>query len=169
MNEGSRSIIVGLATAAVLALGAAHSAHALTPVGDEFLVNEFTTGSQHCPVVATGADGSFVVVWTDDSPALVLRAQLYDKERSPVGSSVLVSNRIRGLCDHSVTMERDGSFVAVWEYSGVHGRRFASNAIPLGQEFLISDDSDGNGTGVTAGEPGELVVVWTTYDYYVVY
>jgi hypothetical protein len=51
----------------------------LTPEGTEFLVAAHTTNNQNVPVVASGANGNFVVVWQDNyhQPSYGILGQRY--------------------------------------------------------------------------------------------
>ncbi len=45
----------------------------------------------------------------------------------------------------SVTILNDGSFVVLWQTSGISGQRFSATGEKLGNEFLVSNTAAGGG------------------------
>jgi len=64
-------------------------------IGDEFLVNSYTTGAQVVPVVATRGDDEFIVLWSGGNPIRSLlfgvRAQRFHQTGEALGSEFLIS------------------------------------------------------------------------------
>ena len=59
-----------------------------SPLGDEFQVNTYTTGSQYAPAVASNANGDFVVVWPDgtqDGSVTGIFSQRFTADGTPAG------------------------------------------------------------------------------------
>lgn len=87
-----------------------------SPVGQEFLVNSLTSGSQRTPRVAMNASREFLVVWED--PAVGgsdpdIRARRYNSSGNPFGSEIIVtSGDDNGR--PGVDLRDDGSFVVSW-------------------------------------------------------
>ncbi len=62
-------------------------------VGDEFLVNTQTAGSQASPVVTGLSNGGFVVSWQDqNSTNGDIKAQIYSASGTPVGTEFLINS-----------------------------------------------------------------------------
>ena len=89
----------------------------LTP-GPEFRVNTYTTNAQDDSDVAADAGGGFVVVWNTEvgSGDYDISGQRYDASGAAVGSEFRVNVVTTGSqWRPAVDMDRDGSFVAVWQ------------------------------------------------------
>jgi hypothetical protein len=145
------------------------------PLGPEFRVNTFTTGSQHEPRVGSDASGNFVVAWTSDAQdgsAAGVFGQRYAASGAPLGGEFRVNTYSTGYQYHpAVSADAAGSnFVVVWQDGaapggggpagrGVFGQRYSSAGTALGPEFQVE-------TYTTWGAPaivvpsGSFVVVW---------
>jgi hypothetical protein len=143
------------------------------PLGSEFRVNTYTTSDQSEPSVAADSAGNFVVVWTSssqDGSVDGVFGQRYASSGAPVGSEFRVNTYTTGHQDDpSVAVDASGNFVVVWYgFTGdaiIHGQRYSSSGVPLGNEF----DVDSLGVGyspccpaVAADPDGNFVVVWTS-------
>lgn len=116
------------------------------PIGDGFPVDP-SPGGAH-PAVAGGADGDFVVVWTDyyDEAATDIFGHRFDAEGIPVGSRFKVNDYTTGYQRYpSVAVAEDGTFIVVWsslytdgDSFGVFGQRFDTNAAPQGNVFRVN-------------------------------
>jgi hypothetical protein len=56
----------------------------------------------------------------------------------------------------------DGGFIVTWSVPEVHGRRFAANGTPVGNDFLINtaDQRTESETDVAVHSDGRVLVVW---------
>jgi hypothetical protein len=129
----------------MLALTAAlpAGAQAPVPVGGEFQVNTYTTGSQNRSFVATDADGDFVVVWNSENIVHSVRGQRFASNGSMEGAEFQVNTATTGAQKYpSVAADADGDFVVVWpsffsfgtdtSYSSVQAQRYRAPAsLPL--------------------------------------
>ena len=144
-------------------------------VGGEFQVNSITTSWQEDPRVSIAPDGRFVVVWTYKPNSWEIYGRLFDAGGSPIGADFLVNAYTPGphrLSD--VAMEASGStFVVVWEEhqyntsrdgdgEAVFGRRFHSNGVPIGADFLVNTYTTGRQRNptISASPTGGFVVAW---------
>ena len=88
-------------------------------VGDEFMVNTYTTNYQYNPDVTGLKDGGFVVTWRDDSGqgghSYEVRAQVFDAAGQEVGYSFGV-NTYKDDYQYQAEVEAldDGGFVVAW-------------------------------------------------------
>jgi hypothetical protein len=108
------------------------------PVGGEFRVNSYTTGSQARPWVALDAGGNFVVVWQSygqDGNGYGIFGQRFDASGTAQGAEFQV-NTFNSLSDRDpfVASDPGGTFVVVWETLdgsgyGVRAQRFAPDLI----------------------------------------
>jgi hypothetical protein len=139
-----------------------------TPLGTEFRVNTFTTGSQGNAEVAGDAAGNFVVVWGIFGNSVF--GQRYDSSGAPLGPEFRVNTQaIAAFPRPSVASDAAGNFVVVWETldgdgSGVFGQRYASSGAPLGSEFRVNSYTTSYQTtpSVAADPSGNFVIVWTS-------
>ncbi|HET9717348.1 MAG TPA: cadherin domain-containing protein [Pseudolabrys sp.] len=151
-------------------------------VGDEFLVNTTTIGSQKEPSVTrlmTGpAVGGFVVTWSDDSGTgsdpNAVRAQIFNADGTKFGGEFFVNSQTASLQSASfVTTLANGNFVVTWlDFSGLGGdasgdgikaQIFDSAGGKIGSEFLVNTATAGGQSqpSITALANGDFVVVWT--------
>jgi len=148
-------------------------------IGSEFLVNSTTLGGQQDSDVAVHADGSFVVVWSNDAgtPDSDVFGQRFATDGSPLGTEFRVNTYTTGqqLGAH-VADGLGGEFVVVWSSSGqdgsqygLFGQRFSSTGSPTGSEFQVNSYTTGDqgapDTGVdVAADPatGGFVVTWAS-------
>ena len=145
------------------------------PVGSEFQINSYTSGSQDNTEVATLNDGGFVVTWESngqDGSVNGIYAQRFDSDGNTINSEFRVSTSTSGAQeDVTLTALDDGGFVAIWtgsgsgDVSGIFGQRFDSNGDPLGSEFRVNSytTSDQLLPNVTSLTDGGFVVVWGSY------
>ena len=92
------------------------------PLGGEFQVNSYTTGTQGDlyggPSVATDASGNFVVVWSsvNDAFASSVKGQLFTASGTRFGEELRIDTSDFGFQDQpSVAMAANGSFVVAWQ------------------------------------------------------
>lgn len=142
------------------------------PVGGEFQVNEWTTGSQEQPVVAADASGGFVVVWQSqgqDGSANGIVARRFGGTGVPDGAEFAVNEFTTGnQMGPAVAGAPDGTFVVAWssyeqdgDFFGVFARRFPG-AAPAGAEFQVNTWTTGAqyDPAVAMDPDGDFVVVW---------
>ena len=137
------------------------------PLGSEFRVNSYTTGSQTFPAVTTSPNGGFVVVW---GSAYDVIARRFDSAGSPIGAGFAVNTYTSGTQTlPRVGMDAGGNFVVVWESAGqdgsgygVFGRRFDAAGNPLGAEIQITVFTNSNQLRpvIATNANGSFVVAW---------
>ena len=146
------------------------SAQNAGPAGEEFQVNEATTGYQLAPAVAMAADGGFVVVWADEAGGGVV-GRRFDASGTALSGDFQVET-LSGGGEPDVAVLRGGGFVVVWRSdaspaddasgSSIAGRRFAGDGAPLGGQFQVNSYTTGeqDQPAVAAAAGGGFVVVW---------
>ena len=143
------------------------------PLGPEFRVNTYITGTQFRPSLASDAAGNFVVVWhgyAQDGSQSGIFAQRYDSGGNPVGGEFRVNSyTTNGQVRPDAAYDSAGNFVVVWQSAGqdgsgygVFGQRYANTGVPLGAEFRINTLIEGSqGRPAVVSDPvGNFVVVW---------
>ncbi|MGB5550454.1 MAG: hypothetical protein WBO74_08170, partial [Thermoanaerobaculia bacterium] len=161
----------------VLCLGAAR-AQEPEPLGDEFQVNSYTTDYQAGPEVGMGDDGEFVVVWDSkdgqDGDLTGVFGQRFTRSGVPIGSEFQANTHTTGRQNRSsVGVTPNGSFVVSWDstdgqdgdFYGVIARRYDSDGLALGGEFVVNTYSTNRqlSNRVSIAPDGSFVVVWNSF------
>lgn len=144
------------------------------PTGDEFQVNATTADGQRVPVVASAANGRFVVVWETLLGSFVgIMAQRFDASGSRVGGEFLVNQQTAGTKEWpAVAGDHAGNFVVSWtsggqdgDARGVFARAFDPSGGALGPEFRVNTYSTGDQIrpSVAMGARGRVVVTWEEF------
>ncbi len=168
---------VVLLTAAVAPLQAGSTPP--LPVGPQFQVNTYTTGSQLDPAITFDADGDFVVVWesTDssgsDTSLFSTQGQRYSAAGVPQGGQFQVNSyTTNDQRSPAIATDADGDFVVVWESTGssgsdtlgnsVQGQRYSAAGATQGVQFQVNSytTSDQTGPAIASDANGDFVVVW---------
>jgi cysteine-rich repeat protein len=107
------------------------------PLGSEFRVNTDETKKQSQARVAMADDGSFFVVWRDDSGGKQILGQRFAADGSPVDLPFQVTDTdsdSEKLDQPAVDMASGGDFVVLWQHqekkeTEVYGRRYANSSV----------------------------------------
>ena len=119
----------------------------LTPVGDDFQVNTYTTNTQRAAGVAAH-DGGFIVVWDsygsaepEDPGTQSIQGQRYDTAGSPIGGQFQINTYTTGNQGNpAVAAWPDGRFAVVWTMTKqVRGSLFSADGQLVGDEFVLYD------------------------------
>ena len=147
------------------------------PVGPEFQVNTFTTGTQYQPAVAADLSGNFVVVWSSlgqEGAGAEVFGQRFSSSGVRLGSEFRVNTFTTGdQYRPDIGSDSAGNFLVVWQDGaepgsggpagrGVFGRSYNSTGAPVGPEFQVNTHTTGfHGAPAVAVNPsGGAVVVW---------
>ncbi len=150
----------------------------LLRVGDEFLVNTATLGSQNEPTVTALSNGGFVVSWADQSGGGVeagsvgVKAQVYSATGVRVGDEFVVATSTQSTqYQPTIAGLSDGGFVVSWaDGSGQGGdpdasikaQVFSAAGGRIGGEFLVNTVTAGmqQRPTITGLSDGGFVVSW---------
>ena len=149
------------------------------PLGSEFQVNTYTTGSQLRPSASgVGTAGDFVVAWADNSQdggGIGVFAQRFASTGAKLGPELQANSYTTGNQSNPEVsaVGTDGSFVVVWSSyggqdgssAGVFGQRFGSNGARLGSEFQansFTNDFQARVAVAGVGTAGDFVVSWAS-------
>jgi hypothetical protein len=147
-------------------------------IGNEFLVNTYTTESQADPTVGIFPDGSFVIAW--ESKGQVdnndIYFQLYDKDGAAVGSETLANTRITAKSQANpklVINQATPGFVLTWDdmsttggdpsFTGVVAKIYNANGDSLSSDFVVNTTVENlqNHQSVAMAPDGEsFIVTW---------
>jgi hypothetical protein len=144
------------------------------PLGVDFAVQTYTTGSQSAPAVATDAGGNFVIAWAHDGPGTKLPQGIYARRFDTGGAPQGVEFPVHAPTpeynvDPAVAMRADGEFAVIWrrvvpayDNGYLYAQRFSFDGAALGGEFRASSRSAGpRKIGVAMDDDGDFVTVWT--------
>ena len=160
---------------ALLTVGGLPSQALAQRVGDEFMVNTFTTGFQNSPSVASDAAGNFVVVWTSggyqDGDKDGIFGQRYDSGGNALGGEFQVNTHTRGdQLGPAVASDAAGNFVVVWTSDGrsggdIFGQRYDNSGNTLGGQFQVNTyfRNVQYGPAIASDAAGNFVVVWGSH------
>ena len=145
-----------------------------TAIGNEEATRVGNDGAGSAVGIAD--DGSYVVVWTgrSNNTANDVYFQRFDRFGDTLGSAVLVNQTTQSNQDEaSVAVNRDGSFIVVWENSSgqnIFMRQFDAQGNPLGNSINPNGDEYIVHSAFTAGrqanqsiainDAGQFVVSW---------
>src|SRR5688500_14248308 len=146
------------------------------PVGNEFVVNTYTTGYQFFSDVSMEADGDFVVVWEDfnnrDGSGPSIFGQRFDASAVRLGGEFQVNTYTTGIQRNpSVSMSPMGGFVAAWSSQfgdgsaeGMFARRYGRDGYPIGSDFVVNayttGSQDHSHDHISHDAYGNFVVTW---------
>jgi len=145
------------------------------PLGGEFRINTYTTGSQGGPTVARAASGHFVVVWTSvhDGYGTGVFAQRYDNSGLPLGPEFRVNSFTPFFQEGpAIAADPAGNFVIAWTSlnqegsgQGVFAQRFASTGPAMGGEFRVNTftTSYQREPSAASDSAGNFVIAWMSY------
>jgi hypothetical protein len=137
------------------------------PRGDEFRVNTFTEDHQVGPVVASDAEGDFVVVWdaAHGVDRFGIYAQRYNSAGVPQGGEFRVGPPGLFQSNSRVAMDADGDFVIAWDsQEGVRAQRYDAAGVPQGDELVVAAGSPSYGFDLASDAGGDFVVVLQNFD-----
>jgi hypothetical protein len=107
-------------------------------IGNEFLVNTFTTGNQDYPSVSMSQAGDFVIAWQDSAQESMGGYGVYAQRFSAAGSKIAGEIHVNTSTTNSqrnpaVAMDGDGDFVVTWQ-----SNHTGSNFKTMAQRFGIA-------------------------------
>ncbi len=134
-------------------------------VGNEFLVNSTTSGSQDSPIVGMSSDGGFLVVWEGEGSGDMngIFGRWFAANGTPLSSEILINTTTLGVqSDPSVSMTTDGRAVVVWnDTNGVWAQRYDVAGAVDGGVIHIESNFTANSADVAMDENGGIVVAYT--------
>jgi len=148
------------------------------PLGAGFQINDFTTGPQGRPRVATAPDGGFVAVWESvgsaggDSDSSSIQARMFDASGIPLGPETQVNEWTTGAQERPVVTADARGFVVVWQSDGSFGtdtdrqsvqkREYLWSGTPTGGELQVNTYTSGaqSEPSIAADPYGDFVISW---------
>jgi len=142
-------------------------------------VNSVVEGPQVQPVIATLANGNFVIAWSDfsddsDGNGSAIKAQVFSPSGDKIGTEFLVNSQILGVqAEPAIASLSSGGFVVSWESrdstadgngAAIKAQIFDSFASYVGQEFLVNSNFFGlqSEPAIIDVGNGNIVVAWRT-------
>ena len=147
-----------------------------SPLGDQFQVNNFTTGFQELPVVAAAGTGDFIVAWKHNGAGigdgLSVQARQVAASGTPVGVQFQVNSATPGTqTAPAVAADGAGNFAVVWQSlpggaeTEIEAAVFDAFGVPVLGEFQVNSYSTQNQAepSVAMSPQGDFVVAWESY------
>jgi Ca2+-binding RTX toxin-like protein len=144
-------------------------------IGDETLVNTYTTGYQHQSTVTALADGGWLVSWTSfgqDGDSLGIYQRRYDSQGDAIGTETLVNTFTTDVqYIPKVTTLAGGGWVVSWTSLtqdgsgyGIYQQRYDSDGNTAGTETRVNTYTNGDQRDptVTALADGGWLVSWAS-------
>lgn len=146
-----------------------------SPLGASFLVNTVTEGGQYDPEITALADGTLVVIWTDnsrvgeDTSGYGVKGRLLSADGQPLGDEFLVNTTTADLqWQPEVTALAGGGFVVTWINGQISSTRevraqvFETDGSRVGGEINVNTATAGyqQVADTVALAHGGFVVVW---------
>lgn len=140
------------------------------PVGDDFLINDFTGNDAYSPSIAA-CGNSFVVTWYDYRNGHEdIYAQRYGSTGSALGGNFIVNDVASYSYSPSIAANDSGFVIAWCDYrSGngydIYAQRYDASGATMGSNFLVNDDVsnfDQYYPSVAISDSG-FVVAWDDY------
>jgi hypothetical protein len=143
-----------------------------TPKGSEFRVsaNGPTVFSEDSPSIASAADGTFLVVWTDGAQSDGSDAGVYGRFSRGVGNFQVNSYTTGSQAGGKVACNAVGDAVVVWQSDlqdgdqfGIYAKRVSSLGA-LSGEFQVNPTGGGDQTfpSVSVSPSGAFMVAWVS-------
>ena len=143
------------------------------PIGEEFVVNSFTTDAQKEPVVASDPAGNFIVAWTSqgqDGGGEGVFGQVFDASGARLGGEFR-ANAVTAESQKGPWVARtsSGHSLVVWTSlgqdgsgEGIFARLFDPSGNPASDEVRINVFTGGNQQAprVASDGLGNFIVVW---------
>ena len=142
-----------------------------SPDGDEFQINQITTGNQTEPSIAAKTSDEFIVAWQgygSEENQFDIFAQSMDSNGLPIGNELHVNNKLSSndqTCPN-LAMNNNGSLVIVWESETdpnstiICGRRYDNEGAAVGDEFQVSVEPESRYPNVAIDPNGNFTIVW---------
>ncbi len=155
-------------------------------LGEESVVNSFTTDYQQSPSIAMDSFGDFIVTWVSlfqDGDGYGIYAQRFDSNGGAIGDEFQVNSYTTGTqLRPSVAMDGVGNFVVTWDSDvagpgtsnkGVFAKRFrirdgavdAGDEVPVDPPFILDQNLPPQyqfkaASTVSMNASGDYVVTW---------
>lgn len=142
------------------------------PQGSEFSVNQYTTGNQSSPAVASDGHGNFTVAWASfgqDGSGDGVFARRFGTDGLPVGDEFQVDADTTGFQGQPSVAHDGAGFVIAWTSEladdsggGVMARRYAASGAAQGAPFRVNSFTTDYqmDSAVAADASGRFVVAW---------
>ncbi|MEQ1955193.1 calcium-binding protein [Mesorhizobium sp. CN2-181] len=147
--------------------------------GPEFVVNTTTAGFQSHSSVAALANGTFVVVWEDETDLTgntTVRAQHFDATGARIGSEFIINtNELSDARSPTVTALSNGGYVVAWDHpsaddggdgssASVKAQVLDTNGSKVGGEFFLNEQTalGQDDMSISALADGGFVASWST-------
>ncbi|MEM9540606.1 MAG: S8 family serine peptidase [Cyanobacteria bacterium P01_E01_bin.42] len=145
-------------------------------IGKEFQINANHNYHQNRSAVSALDDGGFIATWQSywgqDGSSTGIFAQRYDADSNPIGEEFLVNTHtVNSQETPAIATLSNGEYVIIWQSfnqdgsgRGIYGQRFDRDSNPIGTEFALNTQTEGEQRypTLTALKEGGFVATWTS-------
>ncbi|MBI9039545.1 MAG: hypothetical protein JEY97_15560, partial [Bacteroidales bacterium] len=145
-----------------------------TAIGENFRVNDdLYIQRQVQASVSIDSYGNFVIVWSDERVGdnWDIYYQRYSNDGTALGTNVKINDDSGYNFQYwpTVSCDKNGNFIASWadgrntNWRDIYAQRFSADGTPLGNNFLVNTDTEGNNhlrASIAIEEDGNFIIVW---------
>ncbi len=142
-----------------------------SPKGNEFQINQITTGNQTEPSIVIKDVNEYIVAWqgyASEDEKFDIYAQRINLNGLPIGEELHINNKIKSNDQiyPDIAINDSGSFVIVWESaidpnsSAISCRRYNTEGSAIGDEFQVSTKPESRYPNVAIDPNGNFTIVW---------
>ena len=150
-----------------------------SPLGADFIVNTTTLDLQITPVIATLANGRFMVSWNSsdggDGEGECMRARLFNANGSGAGDDFIVNTTVSGgQTNPGLATLADGRILAIFEsddtadgfFGCIRARFLDPDGTPTGGDFIVNTTAESNQADpkIIALADGRALALWYSGD-----
>jgi len=142
-------------------------------LGPEIRANDDEgVASQFQPVIASDADGNFVITWTDERllEDNDIFMQCFQSDGNHIGVNVRVNDDVNEALQRNpaIAISSNGEFMIAWEdrrigNRSIYAQRFTAQGESLGENMLVSDAPQCSSPTIGALDGGRYLAAWTDY------
>ncbi len=147
------------------------------PLGGEFRVSDYHTGTQQYARVGSDVAGNFVVAWHGVGPTdgNGIYARRFDAAGNAMGSMFRVNSSAPPLGEQEyadVAVNASGEFVVAWQSHlqdgddhGIYAQRYNAAGVPQGAEFRVNTitTNEQQHPSVAIDAEGNVVIAWYSF------
>ena len=145
-----------------------------TAIGNNFRVNDDQYSEKQVQAsVSIDSCGNFVIVWSDERVGdnWDIYYQRYANDGTALGNNVKINDDSGYNFQYwpTVSCDNSGNFIASWadgrntNWRDIYAQRFLADGTPLGNNFLVNTDTEGNNhlrANIAIDEIGNFIIAW---------
>jgi hypothetical protein len=148
------------------------------PRGEEFQVNDYSTGHQGNPDIALDSEGNFIITWQSwdqDTSGLGIFAKKFGPDGIPIVPEFQVNTSFNDDQFHpAIAINSQNQFIVIWTsfeqdgyQTGLYAQRFDIDGSTIGSEFPVNFPTAGwqDFADVAIDSSGNYLFCWHSFRY----